>query len=158
MVIVSPSNQSSNYYFQALFQQTLLVVYRWKTMSLFGKYPCDSVPFPPSYISFTTTTISVSGNVLVLLAIFIDPNKNLKCPFNYFVANLAFADLLVGFVVDPMSVAFHLSEGIAKKYPTELVYIHIPYFVSSTASVLSLAALSMDRFWAITSPLSYRIN
>ena len=55
-----------------------------------------------------------------------------------------------------MSAAFHLSEGIAKKYPKELVYIHIPYFVSSTASVLSLAALTMDRFWAITSPLSYR--
>ena len=134
-------------------------------MSLFGKYPCDSVPHPPSYMSFTTATISVfmslvtiTGNVLVVLAIFIDPNKNLKFPFNYFVANLAFADLLVGFVVDPMSAAFHLSEGITKKYPAERVYLHIPYFVASTASVLSLAALTMDRFWAITSPLSYRIK
>ena len=161
----SLSNQWSHYYFQASFQQTLFVVYRRKTMSLFGKYPCDSVPHPPSYMSFTTATISVflslvtiTGNVLVVLAIFIDPNKNLKFPFNYFVANLAFADLLVGFVVDPMSAAFHLSEGITKKYPAERVYLHIPYFVASTASVLSLAALTMDRFWAITSPLSYRIK
>ena len=122
-------------------------------MSLFGEYPCINETIPPSYISYTTATVSVvmslvtiTGNILVVLAIFIDPNRDLKSPFNYFVANLAFADLLVGFVVDPLSVAFHLSEGIAKKYPTELVYIHIPYFVSSTASVLSLAALTMVAF------------
>jgi len=55
-----------------------------------------------------------------------------------------------------MSVAFHVSEGVAKEYPTDLVYLHIPYFISCTASVLSLAALTVDRFLAITSPLSYR--
>ena len=132
-------------------------------MSLFGEYPCNDVPFPPSYISITTATVSVAmslititGNILVVLAIFIDPNKDLNSPFNYFVANLAIADLVVGFVVDPLAVAFHVSEAVAKKYPTDLVYIHIPYFVSCTASVLSLAALTMDRFWAIASPLSYR--
>lgn len=134
-------------------------------MSLFGEYPCVNETIPPSYISFTSASVSVvmslvtiTGNILVVLAIFIDPNKDLKSPFNYFVANLAIADLMVGFVVDPMSVAFHASEGIAKEYPTSLVYLHIPYFISSTASVLSLAALTMDRFWAITSPLSYRIK
>ena len=132
-------------------------------MSLFGEYPCVNVTIPPSYISFTSATVSVAmclvtitGNILVVLAIFIDPNKDLKSPFNYFVANLAIADLVVGFVVDPMSVAFHVSEGVAKKYPTDLVYLHIPYFITCTASVFSLAALTMDRFWAITSPLSYR--
>lgn len=132
-------------------------------MSLFGEYPCINQTIPPSYISFTSAAISVGmclftipGNLLIVLAIFIDPNKDLKSPFNYFVANLAISDLVVGFVVDPMSVAFHVSEGVAKEYPTDLVYLHIPYFISSTASVLSLAALTVDRFLAITSPLSYR--
>ena len=104
------------------------------------------------------TLVTVTGNLLVLLAILIDPNKDLKSPFNYFVANLALCDLFVGFVVDPMSVAYHYSEGSARKYPMKLVYLHIPYFISSTASVLSLAALTVDRFWAINSPLSYRIK
>ena len=120
---------------------------------------------PPSYISFTTASISIPlclvtviGNLLVVLAVFIDPNKDLKSPFNYFIANLAVADLIVGFVVDPMSVLFHFSEGLSGAYPTALVYIHIPYFISSTASVLSLAALSMDRYLAITSPMTYRLK
>ena len=132
-------------------------------MSLFGEYPCINQTIAPSYISFTSATISVGmclftipGNLLIVLAIFIDPNKDLKSPFNYFVANLAISDLVVGFVVDPMSVAFHVSEGVAREYPTDLVYLHIPYFISCTASVLSLAALTVDRFLAITSPLSYR--
>ena len=132
-------------------------------MSLFGEYPCINQTIAPSYISFTSAAISVGmclftipGNLLVVLAIFIDPNKDLKSPFNYFVANLAIADLLVGLVVDPVSVAFHVSEGVAKKYLTDLVFIHLPYFATCTASVLSLAALTVDRFFAITSPLSYR--
>ena len=134
-------------------------------MSLFGEYPCTDVPIPPSAISFTTASVSVIlclvtvvGNVLVVLAIFIDPNKDLKSPFNYFIANLAFADLIVGFVVDPLSVAYHLSEGLRGAYPADLVYIHIPYFMASTASVLSLAALALDRYVAITSPLKYRLK
>lgn len=132
-------------------------------MSLFGEYPCINETIPPSYISFTSASLSVvmslvtvTGNILVVLAIFVDPNKDLKSPFNYFVANLAICDLFVGFVVDPMSVAFHASEGVANKYPTRLVYLHIPYFVSCTASVLSLAALTVDRFLAISYPVSYR--
>ncbi|XP_078359132.1 adenosine receptor A1-like [Oculina patagonica] len=132
-------------------------------MSLFGEYPCINQTIPPSYISFTSAAIGVGmclftipGNLLVVLAIFIDPNRDLKSPFNYFVANLAISDLVVGFVVDPMSVAYHVSEGVAKEYPAALVYIHMPYFIASTASVLSLAALTLDRFLAITSPLSYR--
>lgn len=134
-------------------------------MSLFGDYPCINETIPPSYISFTSASLSVvmslvtlTGNILVVLAIFIDPNKDLKTTFNYFVANLAITDLLVGLVVDPMSVAYHFSEGVAKVYPSPLVYLHIPYFVTCTASVLSLAALTVDRFWAITAPLSYRIK
>ena len=134
-----------------------------RTMSLFGHYPCVNETIPPSYISFTTASVliqmcvfTIGGNTLVVLAIFIDPNKDLKSPFNYFVANLAIADLFVGFVVQPMSVVFHLCEGISKSYPTDLAYLQLPYFMSCTASVLSLAALTVDRFVAITSPLSYR--
>ncbi|XP_031565863.1 histamine H1 receptor-like isoform X2 [Actinia tenebrosa] len=132
-------------------------------MSLFGEYPCLNMTIPPSYISFTTasifiplTLLTVTGNLLVLLAIFVDPYRDLKSPFNYFVANLAVADLLVGLVVDPLGVVYHYSEGLQGKYPASLNYIHVPYFMTSSASVLSLAALTFDRYLAITSPMSYR--
>ena len=95
---------------------------------------------------------------MVVLAIFIDPNKELKTPFNFFVANLAICDLFVGIVVDPLSIIYHYFEGSERRFPADRSYIHFPYFISCTASVLSLAALTVDRYWAITSPLSYRLK
>ena len=136
-----------------------------RTMSFFGEHPCINVPIAPEYLSFTATALSVvicfvtvTGNMMVVLAIFIDPNKELKTPFNYFVANSAICDLLVGIVVDPLSIIYHYFEGSERRFPADLSYIYFPYFISCTASVLSLAALTVDRYWAITSPLSYRLK
>ena len=136
-----------------------------RTMSLFGEHPCINVPIAPEYLAFTTTALSVvicfvtvTGNMMVVLAIFIDPNKELKTPFNYFVANLAICDLFVGIVVDPLSIIYHYFEGSERRFPAARYYLHFPYFISCTASVLSLAALTVDRYWAITSPLSYRLK
>ena len=134
-------------------------------MSLLGEYPCINEPVAPRYVAFTSTAISaviclvtVTGNLMVVLAIFIDPNKELKTSFNYFVANLAVCDLFVGIVLDPLSAVYHYFEGSERRFPADLAYLHIPYFISCTASVLSLAALTVDRYWAITSPLSYRLK
>ena len=134
-------------------------------MSLFGEYPCQTTPIPPSYISFTSASVTailalvtIPGNILVLLAISLDPNKDLKSPFNSFVVSLASADLIVGLVLDPVGSAYLYSEGISGAYPASLNYIFVPYFIVSTASVLSLAALTMDRYIAITSPLTYRLT
>ena len=134
-------------------------------MSLFGEYPCQHQPIAPIAVSFTTGTVSavlclvtVVGNMLVVLAIFIDPYKDLKTPFNYFVANLAMCDLFVGIVIDPMSVSYLYYEGALQKFPAQLIFLYVPYLASCTASVLSLAALTVDRYWAITSPLSYRLK
>ena len=38
-------------------------------------------------MSIFLTITTIIGNALVILAVFLDPNKDLKCPFNYFVAN-----------------------------------------------------------------------
>ena len=133
-------------------------------MALLNVEPCSYVPLAPIAIAFTTAAlsmvlclVSVTGNILVVLAVFINPNKDLKSSFYYFVLNLAICDLLIGLVVDPLSVATHYGEGAARAFPFDQVYIRFPYLVSCTASVLSLAALTMDRYWAITSPISYRI-
>lgn len=64
-------------------------------MSLLGKYPCDNIT-APTYLSFTTAAstalisiVAVVGNFLVILAVILNPNKDLKSPFNYFIANLS---------------------------------------------------------------------
>ena len=134
-------------------------------MSLFGEYPCINETTAPFYVSYSTAAVSVPfcilaiiGNFFVVLAIAIDPNKDLKGPFNHFVANLAAADLLVGLVVFPMSIWYHVVEGLKGHFPAPLAYIQMLYFISCTASILSLAALTVDRYIAIAHPLEYRLR
>ena len=136
-------------------------------MSLFGEYPCANVT-PPTILSYTTSSISIFisivatiGNSFVLLAVFVDPNKNLRSPFNYFVANLALADVLVGLVVAPLSAVFHVSEGLKSSLHVKIEnYLYFSYFIACTASLLSLIVLAVDRYVAITFPLLYmaRVN
>ena len=127
----------------------------------FAENSCAEIPAPTS-LSFTTAALSlllalvtIPGNFLVCLAVFKDPYKSLKTPFTFFVVNLAVSDLIVGMVTEPISVLIHFREG----FSLEIDYvwlIHMSYFISCTASVLSLAALTADRFTAISYPLQYR--
>lgn len=124
-------------------------------------HECDNI-HPPDYISITTALVSgifclltVPGNFLVCLAVFKDPYKDLRSPFTLFIAHLAFADLIVGMVTEPISVYFHIRESL--RLPMENAWlIHMSYFISCTGSVLSIGALTVDRYIAITSPLAYR--
>jgi hypothetical protein len=118
----------------------------------------------PSFLSFFTTTFSIlftilniPGNLLVIIAVAKDPYKNLRTPFNYLMANLAVADLIVGTVTDPLSIYIHWKEGInAKLLKSEVQVLHMSYFISCTASVLSLATLAVERYLAIRNPHTYR--
>ena len=131
-------------------------------MSLLGKYPCENIT-APTYLSFTTAAgsalvsiVGSVGNILVVLAVFLNPNKDLRSPFNYFIANLSFADLVVGLVLAPLSTAHHILEGLAKIREWLERIMEIVYFVACTASLLSLTAVALDRYAAITYPLIYR--
>lgn len=135
-------------------------------MSLIGLYPCTNISAPTS-LSITSATLcsiltltTVTGNVLVLLAVIIDPNRNLRTPFNFLVANLAAADLIVGCFALPMSVDAYVREALSEHYtllPRDEAR-RVGYFISCTASLFSLAALTVDRFIAITYPMKYRIK
>lgn len=132
-------------------------------MYLFYPNPCVNASAPVS-LSFTSASVSaalciptVFGNLLVVLAVIIDPNGELKrSPFNYFVANLAACDLIVGVITDPLTVDFHIREGLRLKIYRDHKVEHMAFFISCTGSLLSMAALAVDRLTAITSPLKYR--
>lgn len=119
----------------------------------------STVPATLSFATAGVTTflclITVPGNLLVVLAVFIDPNKELRSPFNYFVANLAMADLLVGIVTEPVAVIYYIQEGMGLR-DAGSPEIHMPFFISCTASILSLLTLTLDRYVAITSPFKYK--
>ncbi|XP_074633765.1 adrenocorticotropic hormone receptor-like [Acropora palmata] len=122
---------------------------------------CTTVP-PPTGLSYFTasmsvflTLITVPGNFLVCIAIIKDPFRNLKTPFHYFLLSLAATDFMVGSFMDPVSAVFHFGEGLQSKV-VDIKILHILYFILSTASILTLAALTADRYVAVTSPLKYK--
>lgn len=96
---------------------------------------------------------TVFGNALVIAAVIRE--RYLHTATNYFVTSLAFADCLVGLVVMPFSALYEVLE-------------HRWYFginwcdvwrsldvLFSTASILNLCVISLDRYWAITDPFTY---
>ncbi|CAH3173494.1 unnamed protein product [Porites lobata] len=103
-------------------------------MSLLDKYPCDNTT-APTYLSFSTACcsaliafIATVGNFLVILAVILNPCKDLRSPFNYFVANLSFADLAVGLIVAPLSVAHHVMEGVSLRNQYLEDTLHVGFF------------------------------
>ena len=119
----------------------------------------------PTELSFITASISillilinVSGNILIILALVLDPNKNLRIPFNWLVVNLAIADLISGIISQPITVSSLIKEGMKKHdIPQEWPILeHITNFISFTASVLSLTSLAVERYLAVRKPNAYR--
>ena len=122
---------------------------------------CANVP-PPTGLSYFTASLSVllaiitiPGNFLVCLAIIKDPFRNLKKPFSYFLLSLAATDLVVGAILDPLQVAFHINEALRLNY-VDVNILRMLYFTLSTASILTLAALTVDRYVAVAMPVKYK--
>jgi hypothetical protein len=93
------------------------------------------------------------GNLLVICAFF--RTRRLQTVTNYFIASLAFADALVAIFVLPLSIYYYQNDRSWK-----LGLILCDLWVSSdvllcTSSILNLTCISVDRYMAITRPLTY---
>lgn len=71
-----------------------------------------------------------------------------------FIMSLAIADLTVGLVVMPISTAYIMSGEWIFELVICKFWLSVDY-TASTASILNLFILSLDRYWSITSPLKY---
>ena len=117
----------------------------------------DGLSYFTGTISIILMLINIPGNLLVILAVALDPNKNLRNPFNFLVTNLAVADLIVGLITDPLSIHIHFKEGRNQNISDdEIKAIHMSYFISCTASVLSIVLLAIDRYVALVYPMQHR--
>ena len=124
-------------------------------------YCCRGI-WAPTVLSYFTAIscliigiIATIGNFLIILTVYKDPFHRLRTPFSYVIVNLAVSDLVVGVITMPISVVVHLREAVGQESVLNKVN-HVSFFISSTASTLSLAALCLDRYIAIARPFRYR--
>ena len=96
----------------------------------FGEPNCTGISAPIE-LSYITSTISIllalvtfPGNLMVCLAIVLDPYKELRTPFNYLLLSLATTDLIVGAFMDPLSAVFHYIEATKLNLVSDKILSH----------------------------------
>ncbi|XP_030060702.1 alpha-1A adrenergic receptor-like [Microcaecilia unicolor] len=95
---------------------------------------------------------AIMGNILVILSVAC--HKHLRIVTNYFIINLAVADLLLSTIVLPFSASLE----VLGYWDFGRVFCNIWAAIDvlcCTASIMSLCAISVDRYLGVSYPLRY---
>lgn len=113
----------------------------------------DGVQNWPALAIVIIIILTIGGNILVIMAVKME--KKLHNATNYFLMSLAIADLLVGLFVMPTSLLAILYDYVWP-LPRPLCPVWISLDVLfSTASIMHLCAISLDRYVAVRNPVEH---
>ncbi|KAK5858101.1 hypothetical protein PBY51_002270 [Eleginops maclovinus] len=95
---------------------------------------------------------AIVGNTLVILSVVC--NRHLRTPTNYFIINLAIADLLLGTTVLPVSATLEVLDHwvFGRVFCDVWAALDV---LCCTASIMSLCVISIDRYIGVRRPLQY---
>ncbi|XP_042256863.1 5-hydroxytryptamine (serotonin) receptor 2C, G protein-coupled-like 1 [Thunnus maccoyii] len=107
----------------------------------------------PALLILIIIALTIGGNILVILAVSLE--KKLQNATNFFLRSLAVADMLVGILVMPISL-INILYDYAWPLPSALcpIWIYLDVLFS-TASIMHLCAISLDRYVAIRNPIEH---
>ncbi|XP_058482337.1 5-hydroxytryptamine (serotonin) receptor 2C, G protein-coupled-like 1 [Solea solea] len=107
----------------------------------------------PALLILIIIALTIGGNILVILAVSLE--KKLQNATNFFLRSLAVADMLVGILVMPISL-INILYDYAWPLPSCLcpIWIYLDVLFS-TASIMHLCAISLDRYVAIRNPIEH---
>ncbi|XP_034000646.1 adenosine receptor A1-like isoform X2 [Trematomus bernacchii] len=111
-----------------------------------------------SWVAYTVLEVLIAiscflGNALVVCAVCIGIRDSLREPTFCFLVSLAVADFLVGVAAVPLAV---LLDGWVSVTPDLCLLLSCVVLVLTQASVLSLLAISVDRYLRLHIPLRYK--
>ncbi|XP_013390414.1 adenosine receptor A1 [Lingula anatina] len=95
--------------------------------------------------------VAIFGNSLVIYVVL--KNRRLRTVTNYFITNLALADLLVGLIGIPFAI---LSDNNLPRDFYGCLLVNSMLVVLTQSSIFSLLAIALERFAAIKSPFKYQ--
>ena len=118
---------------------------------------CDWTTFKPIKLTiyFVLVFLSLSGCFLVVASFF--RNKALRKSVHYFITNMAVSDLIIPLVVLPWQITetFYdgtwLIDGVLGSTLCKL--LHVAWNVNFNVSILSMAAIAIDRFRFVFFPM-----
>ncbi|KAK2860298.1 hypothetical protein Q7C36_004464 [Tachysurus vachellii] len=107
----------------------------------------------PALLILIIILLTIGGNILVIMAVSLE--KKLQNATNFFLRSLAVADMLVGILVMPISLINILYDYVWP-LPEALcpIWIYLDVLFS-TASIMHLCAISLDRYVAICNPIQH---
>ncbi|KAI3381407.1 hypothetical protein SNEBB_000853 [Seison nebaliae] len=105
-----------------------------------------------SLVFFTVIVVAVVGNSLVIWTVL--AHRRMRTVTNYFILNLATVD-----IVNPIfNVGFNSYFMVTQHWPFGVMYCYVQDFITSVSilvNVITLSAISVDRYQAILYPMNW---
>ncbi|KAJ7337166.1 negative regulation of tumor necrosis factor (ligand) super member 11 production [Desmophyllum pertusum] len=109
----------------------------------------ESHPFLPEKITTTEMALAIAlavitsvGNLLVIVAVYKDPCRELRTISNYFVVNLAVADLITGLITEPI---WALQHWVKENRGNYTIAANVLLALAVEASCLTVLFLTIER-------------